>query len=297
MKFFKDNLLFLALIAGSVFSKYIAILSPITPFILFLMLFLTFSRLHLKDLRFERIHFIILTFQLLASIASYYLIAPLNTTVAQGVFICLLCPTAISAAVVTVKMGGRIESITTYTMLSNITIAILIPFLFPFISENGQQIEFLPLFTQILAKVFPLLLGPFIIAQIIKYTLPRLNTRITNFSGASFYLWAIALTVVTAQTVQSLIHSPSTGHTILFLALSSLIVCIINFSLGRYLGVKAGHPIAATQSLGQKNTILAIWVSHTFLNPLTALAPGCYVLWQNFINAFQIYLHNKHNKK
>ena len=33
--------------------------------------------------------------------------------------------------------------------------------------------------------------------------------------------------------------------------------------------------------LGQKNTVLAIWMAYTYLNPLSSVGPGSYVLWQN----------------
>ncbi|MGL5317864.1 MAG: transporter, partial [Bacteroidales bacterium] len=47
--------------------------------------------------------------------------------------------------------------------------------------------------------------------------------------------------------------------------------------------------IACGQSLGQKNTILAIWLTHTYINPMVAIAPASYVLWQNCINSYQLW--------
>jgi len=45
--------------------------------------------------------------------------------------------------------------------------------------------------------------------------------------------------------------------------------------------------------LGQKNTILAIWMAQMYLNPISSIAPGAYVLWQNIINSYQVWLHRK----
>ncbi len=294
-QFLKNNVLFVALAVGAIFYKTISVASFISPSILFLILFITFSKLNIKELKFEKIHFIMLAYQIITSIILYYSLASWNQIVAQGLLIAILCPTAVSAAVATSKMGGRIESITTYTMFSNLTIAILIPILFPFISDTAEG-NFIQLFSQIATKIGPLLIGPFVLAQLLKYTLPKINAKISSVSGISFYFWAVALTILTAQTVKSLIETENAGDTIIWLTITSLMACAANFALGRILGKKMGHPIAATQSLGQKNTILAIWVSHTFLNPLSAIAPGCYVIWQNLFNAWQIYQKTKGHK-
>ena len=52
--------------------------------------------------------------------------------------------------------------------------------------------------------------------------------------------------------------------------------------------------ISAGQALGQKNTIVGIWLTITFLNPLAAVAPGAYVLWQNVVNAWQLWYKRKY---
>ncbi len=284
----KENILFVAIIVGAVLYEWISRAAGITPFILFLMLFLTFSKVSLKELKFTKVHLILLLFQIITSTACYLAIAPWNIIVAQGTMICLVCPTAISAAVVTSRLGGKVESITAYTIISNFSVAILIPFLFPLISENIANENFWTLFLGIIMKIFPLLICPFLLAQLIKYLTPTLNKRIANISGLSFYLWALALTIVTAQTTKELIAAESNTETLFWLAALSLITCAIQFCFGRYMGKYTGYPIAAAQSLGQKNTILAIWICHTYLNPLSALAPGCYVIWQNLFNAWQL---------
>ena len=57
----------------------------------------------------------------------------------------------------------------------------------------------------------------------------------------------------------------------------------------RRIGRKHGEPVAGTQSLGQKNTVFAIWMGYTFLNPVTALAGGFYSLWHNLVNSWQLW--------
>lgn len=35
--------------------------------------------------------------------------------------------------------------------------------------------------------------------------------------------------------------------------------------------------------------VFGIWVTSTYLSPAASIAPGCYMLWQNVVNSWQIY--------
>ncbi|MCD8288961.1 MAG: hypothetical protein LUC26_03490, partial [Prevotella sp.] len=48
---------------------------------------------------------------------------------------------------------------------------------------------------------------------------------------------------------------------------------------------------------GQKNTTVAIWVATVFLNPLSSVGPGCYILWQNTINSIEIYARARKERR
>lgn len=52
-------------------------------------------------------------------------------------------------------------------------------------------------------------------------------------------------------------------------------------------------PPAGGQSLGQKNTVLAVWMAQSFLDPISSIAPTAYIVWQNFVNSYQIYRHDQ----
>ena len=106
-----------------------------------------------------------------------------------------------------------------------------------------------------------------------------------NYHELAFYLWAVSLAIVTAQTLSSLINDPADGITEIMIALAALVVCCLQFFFGKTLGSLYNDRISGGQALGQKNTILAIWMAHTYLNPLSSVAPGSYVLWQNIINS------------
>ena len=77
----------------------------------------------------------------------------------------------------------------------------------------------------------------------------------------------------------------------------ALLICIMQFVLGRRIGRRYGDAVAGGQSLGQKNTVLAVWMSQAFLDPLSSIAPTAYIIWQNFVNSFQIYRKDRKNRK
>ncbi|MEG0454683.1 MAG: transporter, partial [Bacteroides sp.] len=78
-------------------------------------------------------------------------------------------------------------------------------------------------------------------------------------------------------TIASLINDSADGQTEILIALGSLVVCCLQFFLGKTLGGLYNDRISGGQALGQKNTILAIWMAHTYLNPLSSVGPGAYV--------------------
>ena len=70
---------------------------------------------------------------------------------------------------------------------------------------------------------------------------------------------------------------------------------MVQFWFGRRIGRKYDDIVAGGQGLGQKNTILAIWMAQAYLNPISSIAPGAYVLWQNMINSWQVWRSRKKN--
>jgi len=74
--------------------------------------------------------------------------------------------------------------------------------------------------------------------------------------------------------------------------LISLVICVVNFSLGAILGGPS-HRQEASQSLGQKNLTFVIWIALTFINPLVALGPMIYIVYHHLYNAWIIYRFEK----
>ena len=312
MRFLKDWTLPIAMAAGAGgyflfhYAGFLAPLKPavwvavdiLTPSLIFIQLFLTFCKIDLKDLRLTKWHWIILAFQAVSALvmAAVLILVPMNEVyreIFEGAMVCLICPTATAAAVVTDKLGGSAARITLYNLMSNILAAVFVPVVFPLI-EVHSEMGFFPAFLKILSKVFPLLICPFLLAVLLKYIWPKAHDFFKARAGIAFYLWAVALALAIGQTVRSMHNSTAPAAVLWMIAGAALLTCIVQFWFGKRTGKALGDTITAGQALGQKNSVLAIWMAYTYLNPISSLAPGTYAVWQNIFNSWQLWRRN-HN--
>ncbi len=81
-------------------------------------------------MRLQPLHLWLLTAQIVFSVAvSYGILLPFSPTVAQGGMICVLTPIAMAAVVIGGMLGADIVSMTTFSLLCNMTIAVVAPFI------------------------------------------------------------------------------------------------------------------------------------------------------------------------
>lgn len=266
----------------------------ITPWLIFAQLLLTFCKIDMKELIPKRWHLWLLLIQTFSCLlaAAVLLLVPISERgvgMWEGMMVCLICPTATAAAVITGKLGGNAATLTTYTLLSNLLGAVMVPLLFPLV-EPHEGLTFWSAFWKILSKVFPLLLAPFFVALFLKHYLKGVHRWLMEHSGMAFYIWSFALALVMGQTARSLLHG---GDDAWLIALGGLLTCVLQFLMGKRIGSLYNDRISAGQALGQKNTVLAIWMATAYLHPLATIAPGSYVLWQNIINSYQLWKKRK----
>ena len=210
----------------------------------------------------------------------------------EALLVCVMAPCAAAAAVVTAKLGGDLEEMTTYTLLSNFLSALLIPLCVPLLPRLAGEagVHFLPLFLRILWRVSLVLVLPLGLALFTRRFLPRCHRRVAETKDLGYYLWAVLLAAVTGTTVMNIreawSHTPAPF--LLLIAGGTAALCLLQYAAGRLLGRPFGRTVEGGQSLGQKNTAFAIWAATVFLHPLSSVGPGCYILWQNTINSLQI---------
>jgi len=273
------------------------IFDTILPLFMFLILFVTFCKVDFRRLRPVKWHFWVGVFQVLIVLILVGLILGFEMSgnsliLMEAMLTCVIGPCAAAAAVVTQKLGGSLEEMTTYTFLSNFITAALIPIFFPMI-ETASDMSFMEAFLKILYQVCIVLLVPMLLAYIVKHHLHRLHKRIVSIKDLSYYLWAISLMIVTGTTVKHICNSHASVAFLLTIALLGLMLCIVQFAVGRFIGHYFNRTVCAGQALGQKNTAFAIWIAYAYLNPLSSVGPGCYILWQNIINSVEIWHHNR----
>lgn len=286
----------LAMLTGVLTYPWVSHLIVLTPYLIFSMLLLTFCKLSPRDIHIRPAHVWLLLIQLLGSVCVYLIIYLFHPVVAQGAFICVLVPTATAAAVITGMLGGNVAFLTSYLLLCNIAVAVAAPALFPLI-EPQADVSFWSSFIYICKQVGPVLILPLFFAWVIRYLTPKVHKALLRLNGLSFYLWAFALVIVTGTTVKFLVEQENPDYMVeISMAIVSLVICVGQFLLGRRIGRHYGDPISSGQGLGQKNTVLAIWMAQTYLNPISSVAPAAYVLWQNSINAYQLWLKARRDR-
>lgn len=286
-----------AMVVGGLFHNYTGSLGVLTPFLIILMLFIPFCGVRLRDLKLSGLHMNLLLFQAVVCVLAYALIQLFDTRLAQGAMICILAPTATSAVVIAAMLGARVSTMLTYSLLSNFAVAVGAPLLFAAISPVAD-VSFWASSARIFLRVIPVLILPFAGAILVRRFVPRIADRISGWQPASFYIWIGALTIVSGSVVNFI--AAQTGLSLgagLALAGMALVICVMQFATGRYIGKRYGDKVAGGQALGQKNTILAIWLAQTYLNPASSIAPASYVVWQTIINSLQLWYRGRKNRK
>lgn len=315
IRFLKDWMLVIGMISGAgAYLVYMQVPSIHTagpvlevicrkaqPILLFLMLFISFSRIepqqlqptrwHSRNLLIQVLSFLALTFTVVWSMHSTSGIAAWvlhHRILFESAMLCMICPTATACAVVTGKLGGDMAQVVTYTIIINLAVSVLVPLTVPLLYPQAG-ITFITAFSRILAKVFPLLILPCLAAWTVRWLMPRFHDWVSSKMNLSFYLWSISLTIAILMSTRAIVHSGCSFITLVGVALVSMLCCIIQFAAGRITGCRQGSPVEASQALGQKNTVFGIWMGYTFWNPLVSVAGGFYTIWHNIHNTRQLY--------
>ena len=270
------------------------------PWVLFALLYVTFCKIEIKEMKPKTWHFILQLIRTTLALMMVVLIFEFGDNyetklVLEGAFICFICPTAAAVAVVTEKLGGSIGSLTTYTVIANVFTMVIIPSLFPMV-EKGADVSFLFMSAMVFRNVTTVLVVPLLLALLSRKFLPKVVDKVKSVKDLGFYMWCFNLTILMGETVRNILHAEVSGWILALLLIVPLFVCLVQFAIGKAVGRHYDASISAGQALGQKNTIVGIWLTLTFLNPLAAVAPGAYVVWQNLVNGWQLWYKEKYGK-
>lgn len=264
------------------------------PYLIFLILYVSFCKIKLKEMVphmwqvWLMIIWLVICLLFVAGIAlsdDYD-----NKLIYEGLLMCVLCPTASAAPVITEKLGGSMGEITTFIIVANIACSICAPLFFPFIDDT-QTGQFMTSFLIILRRVFNVLIMPLFFAFLSRRLFPNFVRKMNSIKNLAFYIWGINLAIITGVTVRNIVNSDSLSTYALFMMIIlPAILTLFLFFTGKAVGSKYNDTVTAGQALGQKNTIVGIWLATAVFNiPLAAVAPGAYVIWQNSFNAWQLW--------
>lgn len=275
-------------------------LVELMPVVLFALLYVTFCKIEIKEMKPKAWHFVLQLIRTSLALLMVIFICLFGKNyeakvILEGAFICFICPTAAAVAVVTEKLGGSIGSLTTYTVIANIFTMIIIPSLFPMV-EKGADVSFLYMSMMVFRNVTTVLVVPLLLALLSRKFLPRFVDKVKSVKDLGFYMWCFNLTILMGETLRNFLHATVSGWILALLLIVPLVVCLVQFAIGKAVGRHWDASISAGQALGQKNTIVGIWLTLTFLNPLAAVAPGAYVVWQNLVNGWQLWYKEKYGR-
>jgi BASS family bile acid:Na+ symporter len=276
----KSISLLAAILLGILFPQ-LHLFSELINYLLSLNLF--FSFLSIKVGIFYKNAFLVVLANISIPIAFYFIVLPFNAELAFIAFLTAITPTALASPTVAKFLNLNVEYVTFSVILSNSLVAIVLPLVLPLLIRQTHPISTITIFL----SICQLFLIPLLLAQAVKLIIPRLSNFLLKLKNLPFLIWIILILITSAKSTDFILHSGIQPIKIAVIALISLIICAVNFTIGKLIGGKQ-FSREASQSLGQKNTMFTIWVSLTFLTPIVALGPIFYIIYHNLYNSYQL---------
>ena len=233
-------------------------------------------------------HLFVIMYIIGVAIAAYFLTVFINHDLALGLFLAAIAPTAI-ASVPLIGYLGRDTGFMTFSVLStNICIALILPFLLPLIIGVGNTISFYEIVIPILTVIFI----PLLCALVLKHYFARVKTFLKSFEIISYFFFVTNIFLAMSRAgfyLRTEFNSPLS--ILISMAIGVFVLTTMNFSIGWLIG-KPRFARETSNSIGQKNTMFVIWVALTFVNPVVALAPMMYTIYQNLYISSLLYKTN-----
>ncbi len=247
------------------------------------LLFFSFLKIRLNFSLFQWQHITVLLLNLLLGVAAYLIILPFDLGIAQAAFVITIAPTGIASIVWADLFKSNIAFITGSIIVTNLAIILVFPLLASYLLKlEGSVSAF-----QILQSIAITIAVPMLLSQIAN-RIPSVRERLMKIVGAAFIFFLANIFLATAK-VSHFLRYEST------LPLQSIITIVLIVaacgSLSFYVGALIGRhkePLETSLSLGRKNTMLAIWLATSYLQPTAILGPMCYIILQNVYNSWQL---------
>ncbi len=200
-----------------------------------------------------------------------------------GVILCLAPPANAAPAMCRILGGNPVLALKIFVS-GHLIACFSIPLIIGI--YTGQGDHFFDISRRIFNSIQPIITIPLAVALGLRSYYPELADRVARFQKYTLLVWTFAVFIVLSKAsynirmmgVSKLWESGELPQ----IALFSFVLCVLLFALGWFSGRKK-YPVESSQSMGQKNTVLVIWIAEMYIGPVAALGPVCYVVWQNMV--------------
>jgi len=294
--FIRPAMIFIPFTLGVLFPQAHILNSrhDLVRWLIVLMVLISCLQIRLSDLKPQSQHWRILGINVLMGIIPYLLLKtllPENPDLAKAAFFVGITPTATAAPVVVAFLHGRIGFALTGFTITNLGISVALLGLLPWVTGNFTA-EFAGRVGVTLLQIIAL---PFAAALLLRKIYPPIKDlpKKPRMKTCTFLLWSFLLFILAAIARQYFIdHPDAPGGNVMGIALISLLLCAVNFWIGRH-AAPFKYFRESSQILGQKNTSFSMYLALSYASPLIAMGPIFYILWHNSWNAWQMYRYDR----
>lgn len=293
----RSFLMVLSFLVGGCFHEQICDYGWLLPFGITVMLTITFLGLDTSQLRPCLMHlWLLLALQVvwLAAWGSARLLG--NPVLAEAVYYCGAAPIASAAPIIVHLLRGNVGFITTAMVLSQVVFAVLTPFVLPFI-VNSDSLSYAELMLMVAQQIGLVLGVPAMAVICMRLLYPPCKQWSARLKDVSLGIWNFNLIIVSAIGTHRILQMDYSLWDMLPMALGAVVVCAVGFLTG----YRLGYPTLkreCSQALGQKNTILTLYIAgQSYATPLAYIGPVFYVFCHNMANAIQLSLAAREQKR
>lgn len=290
MRNLRSILMPIAIVAGILLPQAGA-LAPALPFLIGIMMFLTFvtkipPQTHGYTFKIE-IRAFVVGLVLIVALWGIVKLFSLPREVLLGGAIIALSPPANAAPAMAKMLGGSASLALKIFLSGNLIACFSIPIVFGYLT--GIEASLYEVALKIFNTIQPIISIPLAFALGMRAFYPELADRAARYQKYTMVVWTVSVFLILAKASMDI---RAMGFAELWesgklpmMAAVSLVLCILQFALGWYCE-RGRRPIEGSQSMGQKNTTLVIWIASLYAGPVVALAPTCYVVWQNLVLSY-----------
>lgn len=280
----------LAFIVGGMFYDSLSQLYWLQPLGIALMLSVTFVGVDAKKLKPTWLHMLIFLSIQVIGLGAWLVARAMGFPVtAEALYYCGAAPIAAASPIIVGLMDGDIEFTATAMLLSQVVFAVLTPFVLPFVVHD-PGLTYTALMLLVGEQLTYIMVIPAIFAWILRMVYPPSKLWAPKLRDFSLGIWLWNLTLIAAIGTKRILLMHYTWHDIWPMAVAAAAICLFGFIAGYWLGYPK-YKRECSQCLGQKNTILTLYIANQpFATPLASIAPVCYVFYHNIANAIQMAL-------